>query len=102
ASYEPVDLAAFTAELASVFRSAVERAGLSFEVRCSPLGQPVYVDRVMWERIVLNLLSNAFKFTFEGGIDVSLCLEGDTAVLRVKDTGVGVPQAEVPRLFERF
>ena len=102
ASYEPIDLATFTAELASVFRSAVERAGLAFDVRCSPLGQPVYIDRVMWERIVLNLLSNAFKFTFEGGIEVSLRLEDGAAALRVKDTGVGVPPAEVPRLFERF
>jgi signal transduction histidine kinase/CheY-like chemotaxis protein len=102
ASYEPVDLATFTAELASVFRSAIERAGLSFDVRCSPLGQPVYVDRVMWERIVLNLLSNAFKFTFQGGIEVSLRLEDGAAALRVTDSGVGVPPAEVPRLFERF
>ena len=57
ASYEPTDLAQVTAELASVFRSAVERAGLAFEVDCPPLPEPVYVDRDMWEKVVLNLLS---------------------------------------------
>jgi signal transduction histidine kinase len=69
AAYEPVDLAKFTTDLASIFRSTVERAGLEFVVDCPPLSEPVYVDREMWEKIVLNLLSNAFKFTFEGEIN---------------------------------
>src|SRR5215468_2794532 len=72
AVYEPVDLATFTADLASVFRSAIERAGMELVVDCPPLSEPVYVDREMWEKIVLNLLSNAFKFTFEGEISVKL------------------------------
>ena len=72
ASYEPTDLAALTAELASNFRSACEQAGLTLTVDCPPLPEPVYVDRDMWEKIVLNLLSNAFKFTLEGGIAVRL------------------------------
>ena len=66
ASYEPTDLAALTAELAEHFRSAMERAGLELDVDCPPLREPVYVDRDMWEKIVLNLLSNAFKFTLRG------------------------------------
>ena len=68
AVYEPTDLTAATTELASVFRSAVEKAGLRLVVDCPPLPEKVYVDREMWEKIVLNLLSNAFKFTFEGEI----------------------------------
>ncbi|MEU4694022.1 SpoIIE family protein phosphatase [Actinoplanes sp. NPDC023714] len=102
ARYEPVDLAATTAELASVFRSAVERAGLTFEVDCPPLPEPVFVDRGMWEKVVLNLLSNALKFTFDGGIRVSVRADHGNAVVTVADTGVGVPQEEMPRLFERF
>ena len=70
-AFEPTDLAALTADLASAFRSATERAGLQLIVDCPPLPQPVYVDREMWEKIVLNLLSNAFKFTFEGSIRVA-------------------------------
>ncbi|WP_426502190.1 SpoIIE family protein phosphatase [Dactylosporangium sp. McL0621] len=102
ARYEPVDLPAFTAELASVFRAAVERAGLAFEVDCPPLPRPVYADRGMWEKIVLNLLSNALKFTFDGGVRVAVAAAGEHAVVTVADTGIGVPAEEMPRLFERF
>jgi len=102
ASYEDTDLAAFTRDLASTFRSAIERAGLLFEVECEDLGEPVCIDREMWEKIVLNLLSNAFKFTLEGLIAVRLRRDGEQAVLEVADTGVGVPAHELPRLFERF
>ncbi|WP_410586444.1 SpoIIE family protein phosphatase [Amycolatopsis sp. lyj-23] len=102
ARYEPADLAAVTAELASVFRSAVEKAGLTFTVDCPPVDEPVYLDRGMWERVIFNLLSNALKFTFDGGITVTVSRDEDRAVVTVADTGVGVPAAEVPRLFERF
>jgi signal transduction histidine kinase len=56
----------------------------------------------MWEKIVLNLLSNALKFTFDGAIVVSLKQEEGEFVLRVTDTGTGISADEVPRLFERF
>ncbi|MEV1198806.1 SpoIIE family protein phosphatase [Microbispora rosea] len=102
ASYEPVDLAAVTAELASLFRSAIDKAGLDFRVDCPPMDEPVYIDRGMWEKVVLNLLSNALKFTFEGAIGVTVRGEADHAVVTVTDTGIGVPAEEVPRLFERF
>ena len=100
--FEPVDLATSTAELASVFRSAIERAGLTFTVDCPSLGEPVYLDRDMWEKVILNLLSNALKFTFAGSITVRLRRDGDHAVITIADTGVGVPATEMPRLFERF
>jgi PAS domain S-box-containing protein len=102
ASYEPVDLTAFTRELASAFRSACERAGLELNVHGSPLPEPVYVDRDMWEKIVLNLISNAFKFTLEGEIEVGVRAVGGRAELTVRDTGSGIPPEEIPRLFERF
>lgn len=102
AVYEAVDLQALTTELASVFRSAIEKAGLKLIVKTSPLETEVYIDREMWEKIVFNLLSNAFKFTFEGQITVELKQSGDNVELEVTDTGTGIPEAELPHLFERF
>jgi PAS domain S-box-containing protein len=102
AHFETVEVSAATAELASVFRSAIERAGLTLEVDCPPLPGPVQIDRGMWEKVVLNLLSNALKFTFEGGIRVATRADGSDAVITVSDTGVGVAESEMPRLFERF
>jgi signal transduction histidine kinase len=102
AAYQPTDLAAVTADLASVFRAAVEKAGLRLVVDCPPLAEPVFVDRQMWEKIVLNLLSNAFKFTFAGEIAISMRQTDNAAQLRVRDTGTGIPAEEMPRLFERF
>jgi signal transduction histidine kinase/FixJ family two-component response regulator len=102
ATYRPTDVALLTAELASNFRSACDRAGLKLVVDCPALPQPVYVDPGMWEKIVLNLLSNAFKFTFAGAITVGLREVDGQVELSVHDTGVGIPKAELPRLFERF
>jgi signal transduction histidine kinase len=102
AHYESVELAQYTRELASAFRSAMERAKLRFEVSVEPISGPVFVDRSMWEKIVLNLLSNALKFTFEGAVRVELRDRDDEVELAVIDTGTGIPADEVPRLFERF
>jgi signal transduction histidine kinase len=102
AAYEPVDLAAETAQLAGVFRSAIERVGLTLTVACPPLPEPIYIDRDMWEKIVLNLLSNALKHTQAGGISVAQTWHDGRVILRISDTGVGIAEHELPRVFERF
>ena len=102
AIYRAVDLAALTADVATGFRSVIEKAGLELVVDCPALPEPVYVDREMWEKIVLNLLSNALKFTFEGTIHVALRATPEGAHLTVSDTGVGISSDALPRLFERF
>ncbi|SBT68155.1 Signal transduction histidine kinase [Micromonospora sediminicola] len=102
ARYQPTDLADYTSRLASTFRSATERAGLRLVVDCPPLRAPVYVDRDMWEKIVLNLISNAVKFTFDGEIRVRVRSGDGAAVLEVTDTGVGIAPQELPQVFERF
>src|SRR4030095_3457837 len=98
----PVDLASITADLASNFRSAMERAGLRFDVWTEKFAAPVYVDTDLWEKIVLNLISNAFKYTLQGRVTVTVTSDAGHAVLEVADTGVGVPEHELPRLFDRF
>ena len=102
AVYEPSDLSSITEDIASAFRSTIERAGLKYIVDCQRLDEPAYVDRDMWEKIVLNLVSNAFKFTFAGSITFRLIRAGDRIELSVSDTGVGIPEHELPRIFERF
>jgi PAS domain S-box-containing protein len=102
AIYEPTDLVKLTEDIASAFRSAMEKAGLRFSVCSEAVDELIYVDREMWEKIVMNLLSNAFKFTVEGEVELSLkpgvgCIE-----LIVRDTGIGIPEYELPHLFERF
>ncbi|MGE0224088.1 MAG: ATP-binding protein [Acetobacteraceae bacterium] len=104
ARYRPTDLGSLTADLVSNFRSACQRAGLTLQTVSDPLPATAYVDAEMWERIVLNLVSNAFKYTLSGGIVVRLgpAADGREAELVVEDTGVGIPASEVPRIFDRF
>jgi signal transduction histidine kinase/DNA-binding response OmpR family regulator len=102
AVYEPTDLPAVTSDIASVFRSAMENGGLRFSVECESIDEPVYVDHDMWEKVVSNLLSNAFKFTFEGAVTVTLKRTGNAAELQVRDSGVGIPDDQRTRVFDRF
>jgi signal transduction histidine kinase len=101
-SFAPTDLSELTAGLAGAFQSLFDDAGIRFVVECEPLPEPVYVDSAHWEKVMMNLLSNAFKFTFEGEIRVTLSFAGDHVELSVRDTGTGIPEAELPRIFERF
>ncbi len=102
ATFAPLDLSAFTRELAAMFQSAMDSAGLRLVIDCPPLPEAIWVDRGMWETIVSNLVSNAFKFTLTGEVSVQLRDEGPLVALIVSDTGVGIPADELPRIFERF
>ena len=102
ASYDATDLAGLTMDLASVFRSAFQRGGVTLTLNCPKLPEDVYVDRDMWEKIVLNLVSNAFKFTMKGEVRVAQHARDDHIELEVSDTGCGVAAEDLPRLFERF
>ena len=102
ANYERVDIAELTKNLVANFRSVIEKAGLKLTVKTSPVKQAVFVDTQMWEKIVFNLLSNAFKYTLNGSIKVELKEVEGNVTLMVKDTGVGIPKHELPNLFKRF
>jgi signal transduction histidine kinase/GAF domain-containing protein len=102
--YEPMDLAAYTAGLAGAFQSICDRANLKLEIDCQALSESVYVDPEMWEKVLFNLLSNAFKFTLSGSISIRLrpSKDGKAAILTIADTGVGIPSHELPHIFQRF
>ncbi|WP_224371852.1 hybrid sensor histidine kinase/response regulator [Hyalangium versicolor] len=100
--FRPTDLSAFTARRVSQFESTAKRAQLNLIVDAPPLPESVWIDHEMWETIVFNLLSNAMKYTSAGSIRVSLHAEQEQVCLEVRDTGIGIPSAELPRIFERF
>ncbi len=102
AAFEPTDLAVLTAELANAFESVITKSGVRFVVDCPPLPEPIWVDQGLWEKVVLNLVSNAFKFTFAGQITVRQRWTGQGIELAVVDTGIGIAPAELPKVFERF
>lgn len=102
ARFQAVDISNLTRQLASNFSSVFENAGLSYHINIEPVSAPVFVDRLMWEKILFNLLSNAFKYTLHGSIAVSLVQSGESVILRVRDTGAGIPAAEIPKMFDRF
>jgi signal transduction histidine kinase len=101
-NFAPVDLALLTRELAGLFQSAFDKAGLTYTVDCPALSEALWIDRDMWEKIVPNLVSNAFKFTLRGEVCVRLRETASHAVLEVADTGTGIPDDEIPRVFDRF
>ncbi|HYF05116.1 MAG TPA: EAL domain-containing protein [Patescibacteria group bacterium] len=102
AAYELVDLRELTQDLAAHFTSAMEKARLDYIIDCHSIAQPTYVDREMWEKIVFNLLSNAYKYTLTGSVKVTLVEDENEAVLSVADTGQGIAPEDLPHVFERF
>ena len=100
--FSSVDLCSFTKDLVSGFRSAIEKAGMELKFDCGPIQGDVYVDTDMWEKIVLNLVSNAFKYSKQGTITISVSQIGKEAELKVSDTGIGIPEDQLDKIFERF
>lgn len=100
--FESLDLCKITSTIANSFLPAIEKAGLKFIINCQPLSRETSADKEMWENIVINLLSNAFKYTLQGTISISLREVNDDIELTVKDTGVGIPKADIAKIFERF
>lgn len=100
--FVPVDIGAFTEDLASIFRSAIEKAGMQLNVHYEEVNGEVYVDPDMWEQIILNLVSNAFKYSKQGTIGLQIRQSGREVRVSVADTGIGIPEDQVDKIFNRF
>jgi two-component system, OmpR family, phosphate regulon sensor histidine kinase PhoR len=99
----PVDLAGIIAGAAAAVRPSVQAGGLTLVLNGTGGGLMVGGDAGQLDRVMLNLLSNAVKFTPPGGrIEVASCADGESAVIRVTDTGIGIPGSDQKELFNRF
>jgi signal transduction histidine kinase/class 3 adenylate cyclase/CheY-like chemotaxis protein len=98
------DINRFVAAIAAQFESAAADRGLSLIVRPSAAvdGADVYVDAEKMERLIVNLLSNALKFTKRGSIRVETDVHDGSFRLTVSDTGIGIKEDQLPHIFDRF
>lgn len=102
-SVSQVDLGRFLNEAAELFQPLAKARGISFRSSIPQQSLPVYIDKNKMERVVVNLLSNAFKFTPEGGSVVLSCTSDSRSVsFCVEDNGVGMSEQDAAHIFERF
>jgi signal transduction histidine kinase len=103
ATFEPTSLTTVTRSIVEAWRGMIDgRAGLALEVQIAESDEHVYVDRVLWETIVNELLANAVQHTFSGTIRVTLTFDPKAARLIVEDTGIGIAAEQLPHVFARF
>ena len=98
-----IDLVPFVGEIKSYFDSMASVRAISYTFTSSIKQCTLWIDPDLLEKVFFNLLSNAFKFTPEGGsVRIELTEEGDRVFIRVVDTGSGIQPGNLPHLFDRF
>ena len=100
---DEVRLGEFVRQLVSMFRFQAEERGLGFVFQGPPrMPEVVYTDERRLRQILINLLSNAVKFTQAGEVRFSLHIRNETATFEIEDTGIGIAEADLQRIFEPF
>lgn len=97
-----VDIRDVVRSTAEIFVTQAERKGLTFQVQVPDKPVEAMADPTALAQIVLNLVSNAVKFTFDGGITVCVSDDDTGAVIEVRDTGIGIDETFLPRMFDEF
>ena len=100
---QETDLVAFTGNILSLYQFGADERRISLSLEASQKKVMVWIDRINFDKVINNLLSNAMKYSPDGGIiTVEVTEEEHHAILRVKDTGMGFKEDNTQRIFERF
>lgn len=99
--YEKVSLLKTLKDLMSIFEKRIEEKKLVFTIETKK-DITIEADRFQLEKVFINLLDNAIKYTEKGAITIGLARQGDNVCIKVRDTGIGIPKEHLPRIFERF
>ena len=100
---EPVNLAKIAERVAAAAATRAAAVGISLSTRLNPDTPPVSGDATALEQLITHLVSNAVNYTPNGGkIEISVDSIGDVVRLQVADTGIGIPSADLPRIFNEF
>lgn len=99
---EDVDLGALIENVLALFRPSLDAKGLTASIEGARAGVVIRADPFRLEQLFTNLIDNAVKYTENGGITISLGGSQNIAVVKIADTGVGIPREHLGRIFERF
>jgi signal transduction histidine kinase/DNA-binding LacI/PurR family transcriptional regulator/AraC-like DNA-binding protein len=99
---EPLNLGTVIQEIMLLSEAIVREKGLAWRVELTPALPTVWADRTRLKQIILNLVSNATKFTDLGEVALSITADDKMATITVSDTGIGIPKDEQVRIFDEF
>jgi two-component system phosphate regulon sensor histidine kinase PhoR len=101
-SIESVDISRILSDAVELFSGRADEKGLALRLSVAEGLPPLTADPYLLEQLVVNLVDNALKYTESGGIEISCGLDGRWLRIVVSDTGIGIPEEHLSRIFERF